>query len=101
MKKINLQINLLTALFTFLIVLNSVAQENKPPAKHTYSNAIGLRFGETSGATYKRKLNDRTYLDFIFGVFPRTYGFTALYEKTKRISKNGIKYFENKETKIK
>ena len=58
---------------TFLLLFSTV--------KAQYTQAIGGRFGETSGLTYKRFTDHTTAFEGIAGVWQRGLSFTVLYEK--------------------
>lgn len=47
----------------------------------SYSNAIGLRAGETSGITVKHFTGSSTAIEGIIGVWPYAIGLTGLFEK--------------------
>jgi hypothetical protein len=50
-------------------------------ADPTYSTAVGIRVGETSGLTIKQFTGQRTALEGIIGVWPDALGFTLLVER--------------------
>jgi hypothetical protein len=78
----------------FLTIGKLTAQETKPvQSNYTYSNAIGLRLGGTSGLTFKHNFGNRSAVELILGAFPRSYGFTALYERISPTSVNGLRFY--------
>jgi hypothetical protein len=58
-----------------------------------YRNAVGLRFGVTTGITYNHKFDRYNSLNFIFGAFPYSYGVTVLYERYVRTSEENLSFY--------
>jgi hypothetical protein len=60
----------------------------------SYSTAIGLRAGETSGMTFKHFFNDVNAFEGIIGVWPYALGITGLYETHKpAFETEGFKWY--------
>ncbi|MCE3229289.1 MAG: hypothetical protein K0S32_3840 [Bacteroidetes bacterium] len=71
----------LFALGIFLTTNKLSAQENRTTASTDYDNAIGIRFGGTSGITFKHKFSPQNSMELILGTYPHTFGITGLYER--------------------
>ena len=80
-----------------LFSLRAAAQEATEPIKPSmgsdYRNAIGLRFGETSGFTYKHRFNGGHAFEGILSAYPYTLGLTALYEKHFATKAQGLYWY--------
>jgi hypothetical protein len=66
-----------------LLNLNCKAQEKTSTSNGSsdYSNAIGLRFGLTSGITFKHRFNQTNAFEAILSAWPYNLGVTGLYER--------------------
>jgi hypothetical protein len=64
-----------------------------PEKKFTYSNAIGIRAGGTSGLTYKHLMNSNNGLEFILGFWPQSIGVTGLFEKHVESGLGGLRFY--------
>lgn len=65
------------------------------PAINTtsYSTAIGLRAGETSGLTIKQFIGSQTALEGILGIWPNALSGTILFEKYSATGVNGLNWY--------
>ena len=67
---------------------------NTENAGSTYSNAVGLRAGETSGLTLKHFFSSGNAVEAIIGVWPYACGITGLYEKYVPVKNaNGFNFY--------
>jgi hypothetical protein len=77
----------LIAVFIFgFILCNTGYSQNTVNTSSTnnrdgYSNAIGIRVGETSGLTVKHFFGSNSAFEGILSTWPNTFGVTGLYEK--------------------
>lgn len=72
---------LVTAL-SLVIGLSVMGQENFPKGTNVdYTNAIGFRFGGTSGVTFKHQFGGGNAFEGIISAWPYQLGLTGLYEK--------------------
>jgi hypothetical protein len=62
-------------------------------AEVDYTNALGLRLGETSGITFNHKFDEQNSIKFIGGVFPDVYGLTILYERFYPTKAKGLDFY--------
>lgn len=73
------------------------AQYNKQPAaaviQTDYKDAFGIRFGSTSGITYKHKFNSYNAMEVLLGTYPHAIGVTGLYERYLPTSINGLSLY--------
>ena len=80
-------------LVSFLIHGKLIAQSNKLNEDSNYTNAIGLRFGRTSGITVKHKLANKNAIEVILGMFPYSFGVTGLYEWYHQTNEKGLSVY--------
>lgn len=75
----------------FLLLNSGFAQ----PAINTnsYTNAIGLRAGGTSGLTFKHHYGSGTSAEFILGIWNNGFGLTGLYEKNANAGISGLNWY--------
>jgi hypothetical protein len=59
---------------------DSKPRENKTMEGSAYTNAIGIRFGGTTGFTYKHRFDSHNTMELILGTHPHAFGLTGLYE---------------------
>lgn len=59
----------------------------------TFKTAIGLRAGGTSGLTIKQFFETKKAIEGIFGVYPRGFSFTGLYEIYTPAGVNGLNFY--------
>lgn len=73
----------LIMVFVLCFVLQSYSQntDNTTEKSSGYSNAVGLRVGETSGLTVKHFFDSDKAVEGIVGVWPYALGLTGLFEK--------------------
>lgn len=70
--------------------INAQQSENKNPY---YTNAFGLRAGETSGITYKHITPGNNALEIIGGVSPFAFSITGLFERYVPSGVNGLRFY--------
>jgi len=80
-------------LITVFSLSATAQQEVKPSLGSDYKNAVGLRFGETSGFTYKHMFNNGNAFEGILSAFPYTLGVTGLYEKHFNTGVQGLRWY--------
>jgi hypothetical protein len=70
-------------ILSFMLSTNAKAQYNKESASlnNEFRNAVGVRFGVTSGITYKHKFSAYNAMELIAGTYPHAIGITGLYER--------------------
>ena len=80
---------------TMLLFSTAIAQEKTKPAvdSYDYTNAIGLRAGETSGLTYKHNFSGGNTFEGIVSMWPYTIGLTGLYERTLHTGTPGLNWY--------
>lgn len=66
---------------------------NRSAESATYSTAIGLRAGETSGITFKKFVGGPNALEFIVGVWPYGFSATGLFEKHANAGLDGLNWY--------
>lgn len=78
-----------------LLSTGAIAQEQIKPSinSSTYKNALGLRFGETSGLTYKHMFGKSNAFEGILSFWPSTIGATALLEKNVNLGTPGLNLY--------
>lgn len=85
---------LIVALGWFLNTNKTLAQnaiDNNPTVvSNDFSNALGVRFGATSGLTFKHKFNTYNSMELILGGGGHHYGLTGLYERNVLTGVNGL-----------
>ncbi len=94
MKTLN-QIKNTVAAFVLTISINATAQQT-PKAingSNDYKNAIGLRFGETSGITFKHMFGNATAFEGIVSIWPYNLGLTGLFEKNSGTGVNNLNFY--------
>lgn len=82
-------------LFSLCVFNNIKSQESVYSKFNTYefNNAIGIRAGETSGLTFKRKFHGSNSFEGIVSFWPHTIGFTGLYEKNLKTGVPGLNWY--------
>lgn len=65
----------------YFILSVKLSAQNSTIISNGFSNAIGVRFGETSGLTYKHKFDSKNTMEFIIGSRRHVFGLTGLYER--------------------
>lgn len=84
---------------TLLIALTTgfkaEAQEKLSPKMDTYnySNAIGIRVGETSGLTFKHHFSNNNAFEGIISAWPYSIGLTGLFEKVVPTGTSGLNFY--------
>src|ERR1051326_3388671 len=87
---------LVTAIFlSGQFVFSQTKKENKLSTDNSsYNTAIGLRVGETSGATIKPFFVGNNALEGVIGVWPYAFGLTGLYERhEKAFNTDGMRWY--------
>jgi hypothetical protein len=74
---------------------NKIIAQDLKPAKESgdYTNAFGLRGGETSGLTFKHKFENNNAMEFILGTSPFALSLTGLYEKYVPTGARGLQCY--------
>ncbi len=74
---------------------DDITPDISSPAINTasYSTAIGLRAGETSGLTIKQFIGSRSALEGILGIWPNALSGTLLYERYASTGVNGLSWY--------
>lgn len=67
-------------LFPLALSAQQDKREINTIGKHSYSTALGIRAGETSGITLKHYLSAQTALEGIFGFWPNGFGVAGMFE---------------------
>jgi hypothetical protein len=83
----------LFALGYFLTTTKLSAQENRTTGSSDYENAIGIRFGGTSGVAFKHKFTSNNAMELILGTYPHTFGITGLYERNFSTTVEGFNLY--------
>lgn len=84
---------ILTFSLLFIFVnggLNAQVISADPP---NYTDAIGLRFGGTTGLSIKHKFNRSNAIEIIAGTYPHAIGITGLYERYFSTRKEGLSFY--------
>lgn len=76
-----------------LICTRHYAQVKNTPEKPDFNNAIGLRFGSTTGLTYKHNFSAYNAMELIAGTQRHALSFTALYERNFLTNIEGLKLY--------
>lgn len=84
--------SLLIAVFT-LISIASVKAQSPAVNTRTYTTAIGLRAGYTSGLTFKHFINDRNSINVIVGTWANAFSITGLYVWNRNTSVEGLNWY--------
>ncbi len=71
----------------------TIAQKNETTGSSDFTNAIGLRFGGTSGLDFKHKFSSNNALELILGTYPDAFGITALYERNVTTQVSGLNLY--------
>lgn len=86
------------ALLAFAVSLshNAIGQKEKfqfAPSGYDFTDAFGIRFGSTSGITYKHKFSSYDAMEVILGTFPSAVGVTGLYERYFLTNVSGLSFY--------
>lgn len=76
-----------------LICTQTYAQDKNALEKPDFNNAIGVRFGSTTGLTYKHNFSAYHAMEIIAGTQRHALSFTALYERNFLTNIDGLKLY--------
>jgi hypothetical protein len=79
--------------FTALIGNCKLAAQVNNSSDDSYSDAIGVRLGGTTGFSYKHRFNNPNAFEAILGTYPYSLGITALYERYFTTRTNGLSLY--------
>lgn len=88
-----LALSAITALFLVPVSAQAQLNFNRSAESATYSTAIGLRAGETSGLTFKKFVGGPNAIEFIVGVWPYGFSATGLYERHANAGLEGLNWY--------
>ncbi|MGZ3900380.1 MAG: hypothetical protein ACXVNQ_08265 [Bacteroidia bacterium] len=69
------------------------AQKINTPQQQDYTDAVGLRFGGTTGLSVKHKFNSYNAIEIIAGTYPHAIGITGLYERYVLTNVDGLNFY--------
>ena len=94
MKNLNQIKNIIVA-FVLTISINATAQQiaKVNNGSTNYKNAIGLRFGETSGITFKHMFGNSNAFEGIVSIWPYNLGLTGLLEKNLSTGVSSLNFY--------
>ncbi len=72
---------------------NLFAQQKQAAENADYTNAIGIRFGGTTGLDFKHKFSSLNAIELILGAYPNSFGLTALYERNVSTQVTGLNLY--------
>lgn len=77
---------------------NANAQQKKVQQKNNlsegnYINAVGIRFGTTTGLTFKHRFTPENAVELILGTHPHAFGITGLYERYVLTNVEGLNLY--------
>ncbi len=93
MKTVTFLKTILAAALICFLSGTSLAQQKSANEGADYSNAIGVRFGGTSGVDFKHKFDSRNSMEVIVGAFRNAYGVTGLYERNVLTQVTGLNLY--------
>jgi ABC-type multidrug transport system permease subunit len=96
MKSSNTLLNMLLVIFFVVafIIISMITAKAQSVNSSSYSTAIGLRGGGTSGLTIKHFTNSNTAIEGILSFWHRSVGVTGLYEKhAGAFSVDGMRWY--------
>jgi hypothetical protein len=73
--------------------LNAQYQKQGATTDPDFKNAFGIRFGPTSGITYKHKFSSYNAMEIILGTYPHAIGVTGLYERYFLTNVDGLNFY--------
>jgi len=95
--KANRKLSVVVLFLAIILQVNTIMAQltNKDLSQNfSYSSAIGLRVGETSGLTIKHFINGSSHaVEVIVGASPYSVGITGLYEKYVSTGVKGLNWY--------
>jgi hypothetical protein len=79
--------------FTAFIGNSRLAAQANNSGDDSYSDAIGVRLGGTTGFSYKHRFNNPNAFEAILGTYPYSLSLTALYERYFTTHTNGLSLY--------
>ncbi|MBA3663274.1 MAG: hypothetical protein H0W61_03575 [Bacteroidetes bacterium] len=83
--------HILLLAFTLLLTPSVNSQKSLQPGD--YKNAAGIRFGGTTGVSFKHKFNPYNAMEIIAGTYPHAVGITGLYERNFLTNVDGLLFY--------